>query len=397
MLRLGKQNIDIPAGAAAYTIRDSFVLPVDATLEAVQPHAHQRARHVTATATLPSGQVIPVIEIADWDFRWQDVYRYLTPVGLPKGARLDMTITYDNSTANLRNPSIPPRRIFWGQRSADEMGDVWFQVLTRSDRDRDVLLAQFRPKVLTEDTFGYEREIVREPSTAPLRDSAAMLYLELGNAAKALEHFAASARLQPQSAAAHFNLGTALSLNDRVDEAIAELQRALALRPDYGQAHNNLGSLLQKRGDGASARVHFAAAVEADPANAEAHRNLALISRESGDVAAAIAHYRAALAARPEWTPAMIDLAWLLATSRSEALRDAGQAIRLAERSSELTGRRDAAVLDVLAAAYAADGDFERATATAEAALALAAPGTGADVIRVRLDLYRQRRAFLGR
>ncbi len=397
MLRLGKQDIDIPAGAAAHTIRDAFVLPVDATLHAVQPHAHQRARRVRATATLPGGQVIPVIEIADWDFRWQDVYRYATPLALPKGTRLDMAITYDNSAANPRNPWNPPRRVFWGQRSADEMGDVWFQVLTHDDRDRDVLLAGFRPKILTEDTFGYEREIGREPRTASLRDSAAMLYLELGNVAKALEHFAASATLQPESAAAHFNLGTALSLNGRFDEAIAELRRALALRPDYGQAHNNLGSLYRQRGDLPAARHHFGEAVRVDPANAEAHRNLALLSRDGGDLPAALAHYRAALAARPEWAPAMTDLAWVLATSGNPALRDAGEAIRLAERSHQLTGGRDPGVMDVLAAAYASAGDFARAAATAETALQLAGGGPAGDAIRVRLELYRQRRPFVGR
>jgi len=38
-----------------------------------------------------------------------------------------------------------------------------------------------------------------------------------------------------------------------------------------------------------------------------------------------------------------------------DALRDAGQAVRLAERAADITGKRDAKVLDVLAAAYADD------------------------------------------
>ena len=397
MLRLGKQDIDIPAGEKAHTIRDEYVLPVDATLEAVQPHAHQRARQIRAEATLPGGQVVPVIAIADWDFRWQDVYRYVTPLSLQKGTKLSMAITYDNSAENLRNPWQPPHRVFWGQRSADEMGDVWFQVLTKSERDRQALLAEFRPKILREDTFGYEREIVREPQVASLRDSAAMLYLELGNVNKAAEHFAASVRMQPENAAAHFNLGTVLSMQNKLDEALSEFNRALALKPDYGQAHNNLGSLLRQRGDAKGAQLHFREALRLDPANAEAHRNLAGLSRDAGDLAAAIQHYRDALKAKPDWIPAMMELAWMLATSNKDVLRDGGQAIRLAERTNELTGRRDPAVLDVLAAAYAAGGDFARATATAESALKLAGAGPGADAIRVRLDLYRQGRLFLTR
>ena len=55
MLRLGRQNIDIPAGEKEYVTTDSFVLPVEVTVEAVQPHAHYRAREVRGTATLPDG------------------------------------------------------------------------------------------------------------------------------------------------------------------------------------------------------------------------------------------------------------------------------------------------------------------------------------------------------
>lgn len=402
MLRLGKQDIDIPAGAATHTIHDSFVLPVDATLHAVQPHAHQRARRVRATATTPGGRVMPVLAIDDWDFRWQDAYRLAAPVALPKGTTLAMTITYDNSADNPRNPWRPPRQVFWGQRSAEEMGDVWFQLVARSDSDRERLLERIRPKILTEDTFGYEREIARDPTSMALRDSAAMLYLELGNPAKAVEHFAAAAAQQPGRAAAHFNLGTALSLVGRFDDAVAALTRALALNPNYGQAHNNLGSLLRQRGDVSGARAHFRDAVRADAGNAEAHRNLAALSRDEGDAPAAIAHLRAALRARPEWVPALSDLAWLLATGPGPvgpsgvegAPRGPEEAVRLAERASELTGAREPAVLDVLAAAYAAAGDFPRAIATAEAALTYAPPGVGAAAIRARLDLYRRGRTF---
>src|SRR4030095_12159170 len=55
MLRLGRQSIDIAAGDAHYTIEDSFVLPVDVEVQAVQPHAHYRAREGRARAPLPGG------------------------------------------------------------------------------------------------------------------------------------------------------------------------------------------------------------------------------------------------------------------------------------------------------------------------------------------------------
>ena len=156
ILRLGSQGIDIPPGESRYVIRDSYVLPVDVELLAVQPHAHYRAREIRGVATLPDGTSRMVMHIKDWDFRWQHVYRHESPIKLPKGTRLSMEYTYDNSAANARNPELPPARVFWGQRSRDEMGDLWFQLLAANDTDRRNLNAEITAKMTAEDIVGYE-------------------------------------------------------------------------------------------------------------------------------------------------------------------------------------------------------------------------------------------------
>ena len=61
------------------------------------------------TATLPDGTVRPLLWIKDWDFAWQDQYRFARPIKLPKGTRIDLVAHFDNSSANPRNPFIPPR------------------------------------------------------------------------------------------------------------------------------------------------------------------------------------------------------------------------------------------------------------------------------------------------
>ncbi len=88
-----------------------------------------------ATATLPDGSTRPLLWIRDWDFNWQDTYVYKKPFTLPKGTRLDATISYDNSADNPRNPITPPRRALWGEQSFDEMGTVGFgfEVLNQAD------------------------------------------------------------------------------------------------------------------------------------------------------------------------------------------------------------------------------------------------------------------------
>jgi tetratricopeptide (TPR) repeat protein len=393
MLRLGRQSLDIPAGATRYTSTDSFVLPVDVEVQAVQPHAHYLAREVRGTARLPDGTIKPLIVIKDWDFRWQQVYRYVQPISLPKGTTLAMEFVYDNSAANIRNPSRPPRRVLWGQRSADEMGDLWIQVLTRDARDLATLNAQFRPKVLAEDVIGYEVRIKAEPDSAALHDDAALLYLDLGRPADAVRHFEAAVAMKPESAAAHFNLGTALVAAGRFDEALIRFRKALELRPDYGLAHNNLGGVLFKLGRLDEAERHLSDAVRFDADNAEARDNLGRLLAERGRTAQAIEQFREAGRLRPGWAAPYAEAAWLLAAG-DDSVRNPAEAVGLALKAVDLTARRDPVALDALAAAYAAAGDFGRAVTTAEAALRLTVSGEASRALRARLSLYREGKAF---
>jgi hypothetical protein len=282
MLRLGRQSIDIPAGDAHYVVTDSYTLPVDVELEAVQPHAHYRARDVRGMATLPDGSTKPLIDIADWDFRWQHVYRFVTPLRLPKGTTLSMRYTYDNSAANARNPQQPPVRARWGQRSAEEMGDLWIQVLPRDGHDLDLLSSDFRPKVAAEDVKGYEVEIEKHPGDAGLHDDVAMLYLELGKSLGAIAHFTASLALKPQSASAHYNLGTALAVAHRLDAAADEYREALRIDPAYANAHNNLGNVLLALRQFDEALREFREVVRLQPDSAAAQKNLAAAYAAAG-------------------------------------------------------------------------------------------------------------------
>jgi Flp pilus assembly protein TadD len=267
ILRLGSQGIDIPPGEPHYVIRDSYVLPVDVQLLAIQPHAHYRARQIRGLATFPDGTSRVVMQIKDWDFRWQHVYREERPLPLPKGTRLSMEYTYDNSSTNIRNPELPPARVFWGQRSRDEMGDLWFQLLASNETDRARLNAEISAKMTSEDIVGYETMLKVTPNDAELHDDVALPYMGLGFAANAVRHFQATALLKPESAAAHFNLGTAYAQAGRFDNSIASFREALRLRPDYALARGNLARILLITGSVADALREFQEAVRLDPNN----------------------------------------------------------------------------------------------------------------------------------
>lgn len=428
MLRLGRQNLDIAPNERDYRSVDTYVLPVDVQVQEIQPHSHYRARSIKAWAELPAGGTRPLIYIPQWDFAWQDAYRYASPFWLPAGTRIVTEYRFDNTADNPRNPASPPRRALWGFRSSDEMADVWIQVLTRTDADRRRLAASFRRKADEEDIVGYETRIREDPAYAALHADVAVLYLEIGKPQGAVDHFGAVVRLQPASAVAVYNLGTALEAAGRFDEASAEYAKAIALDPAYAAAHVNLGNLQLRAGRLADARGEYEAAVRLDPASADAHNNLGRVlllggdrarasaeiaealrlrpayaearfnagelRREAGQWPAAVEEYAKAIEIRPDWAPCLARLAWVLSTAPDPAVRDGARAVPLASRAVDLTGRSDLDALDALAAAYARAGRFRDAESTAVAALKLAKTPEQAAEIRTRGALYRRHEAY---
>ena len=394
MIRLGKQDLDIPAGAAAHQVTDAFVLPVAAAVLAIQPHAHYRARSVDAAATLPDGSRRSLIRIDDWDMNWQDRYVYAAPMRLPAGTRLSMTYTFDNSIGNPRNPDRPPSRTRWGWRSTDEMADVWIQVTTNSDDDRARLAGAVSRKMLIEDAIGSEVLLEREPDHVNLRNDAARIYLALARPEQALPHFERVRILQPGSAVAWFNEGTALEAMGRASDAAARYAEALRLDPRHSPALNNAAALALKAGRLDEARLAFDRAVTADPGNADARANLGLTLIAAGRSDDGLIQVREAIALKPQLIGGLTSHVWLLAAHHDPAARRPAEALALAQRVATASADR-AGALDALAASQAATGDFQAAVQTAGAALSAAPDESLKTAIRGRLALYRNRHVFV--
>lgn len=428
LLRLGRQDIDIAPGDGNHTISDSYALPVDAAILAIKPHAHYRAREIRATATLPDGTTKRLLHIKDWDFKWQHTYRFAEPLDFPKATTLRMQYTYDNSADNPRNPQLPPRRVRWGPSSFDEMGDLWIQVLTKEDSDRITLEQDFRRQAAAAEIVGYQALIENEPANSALHDEVAMLFLELGRPNDAVSHFEVSLRLQPDSAASHFNLGTALTMAGDLDESIRRYRKALRLDPDRAHVHLNLGNALASQGRTEDALDHYRSALRLEPEYArarnnvgnvlmglgrleeaashlrealridaelpDAHFNLALMLLGRRELPEAVDHLRIAVRLRPDWTAALTRLAWVLATASDGRVRDAAEAVRLAEHTARLTRRRDAQTLDVLAAAHAAAGRFDRALRIIQEAVALDPSASSLSGMLARRELYAARQPY---
>jgi spermidine synthase len=141
----------------------------------------------------------------------------------------------------------------------------------------------------------------------------------------------------------------------------------------------------------------FSHALEVTERNHIAHAFLGAAYAERGQTAETIRHYREAVRIRPEFRTAANNLAWLLATARDPSLRDPVLAVSLAESAAAPPAPANPAVLDTLAAAYAAAGRYGEAARVAEQALLqaeAAGPAALAAQIRERLALYRAGRPY---
>jgi Flp pilus assembly protein TadD len=149
----------------------------------------------------------------------------------------------------------------------------------------------------------------------------------------------------------------------KVDEAIAQWQKALGMKPDYTEVRVNLGGAFVMQ----------------------------------GRFTEAMTQWREALRLEPNRLPALTNLAWMLATCPDLRIRNGAQAVGLAERAVELAGRDDPMILDTLGAAYAEAGRFAEAIETTRRAAILAAQRNDqslANELNTRLALYQTHKPF---
>lgn len=249
------EKLSIPPGNGNFTVGDTFTVPIDCDVLAIYPHAHYLGNRLQADATLPNGSRVPLIHIPHWDLSWQAVYRYQHPVFLPRGSVISMTYSYDNSSANVRNPNNPPKRVEAGNSATDEMSHLWLQLLPHGHGD--------------------QRRIIQE----------AMAQHRLSK--------------NPNDYSAWLNLG-AIRLS-RLDPQAAEpaLRKAVALDPAQPEGHDMLGLALRQLGQSAESLHEFQLAVEHDPQYMDGRYNLAKALAARGDYRAALKNLRVVAAAYP--------------------------------------------------------------------------------------------------
>jgi tetratricopeptide (TPR) repeat protein len=202
---------------------------------------------------------------------------------------------------------------------------------------------------------------------------------------------------QPQQAELFYLLGNIRYRLARSDDAIASFLKALEIDPKHSGAANNLGALLVAKGKDDEAMNLFTKAIQDNPANLDACDNLAQTLVKKGKHEEAVAILRKALKLAPNHPGCHIRLAWILATSPVDSIRNGLEATQLARRAGELVGKDVPDVLDSLAAAYAETGRFTEAQEAVTKALdhpVMQNNPERAAQIRKHLEAYRSGRPF---
>jgi Flp pilus assembly protein TadD len=288
-------QLDIPPGDANFSIEDSLTLPVDVNVLGAYPHAHYLGHDLQGWAILPSGEKKWLVWIRNWDIDRQSVYRYKEPIFLPKGTVLHMRYIYDNSAANPHNPHVPPVRVRAGNRSEDEMGHLWLQVLP-----------------------------VNTPANAP----DPRLLLEEAWMRRRLEK-------TPTDEIDMYNLAGALAGQEKYAEAAQVYEQELKLDPNNARSLTALGAALEGAGQFDQARERYRSAITlattTDSGGCDARFDLARLGVRRAEYAEAEKEFRALLASCREDAESRSGLgAALLGAGRAdEATREFNRALEL--------------------------------------------------------------------
>jgi tetratricopeptide (TPR) repeat protein len=240
----------------------------------------------------------------------------------------------------------------------------------------------------------YRKAILINPGHAPAYNNLGLALAAKGELDQAIAEFRKTVELEPARAEAEGNLGRALIAKGSVDEAIPHFERALDLGPETAEFHTNLGIALAKRGQLTDAIPHFERALALSPDTVDARYYLGKALVMNGRGAEGLAYWRQVLSNDPDNLQVLNDLAWVLATSHEETLRNGNAALPLAEHAVELTSAREPGILGTLAAVYAENGRFDKAIELEQQAVELAAQqgnSTLAASLKARLALYRDK------
>jgi len=199
-------------------------------------------------------------------------------------------------------------------------------------------------------------------------------------------------RVNPFNPNLHHSLAVVSAEIGDLTNAIIHLRLALEFKPKWPAALSLLALTLASTGQLDEAAEQYQRAIQAKPDDPKLRYTYALTLGIQGKAREAADQYRQVLQLQPDHVEALNNLAWILATSPMDDVRNGAEAVRLGERACNLTQQGEPVLLGTLAAAYAEAGRFAEAVQAAEKARGLAQSAGQKEVAeknRKLLELYR--------
>ena len=243
----------------------------------------------------------------------------------------------------------------------------------------------------------YEQAIRLNPMNAGAYVNRGAILAQRGDHDAAILDYNEAIRFEPKMAEAFYNRGVSLGANERWDAALRDFDEALRLNPRSAGIHAARGEVFVMQGKPKNARREFEAAVRLEPKTPGAWLGLARLDQLAGRFAGAAEKLAKANKLNPNVPRVLNYSAWLHATAPMASIRNGKKAVEHALQACELTNWQNFGYVDTLAAAYAEQGEFEKATDFQWYALSLI-PDDEANAHRAeaeeRLALYQQRRKY---
>lgn len=122
-----------------YTVPNVSPLQDNFTVLSVAPHMHKVGRSIKCYAIKPNNDTINLINIPNWDFRWQGQYEFRQPIIIPEGTILKAEAFYDNTSANPNAPN-PNTWVYAGEATTNEMMLIYFSYLYTFPGDENIII-----------------------------------------------------------------------------------------------------------------------------------------------------------------------------------------------------------------------------------------------------------------
>ena len=180
-----------------------------------------------------------------------------------------------------------------------------------------------------------------------------------------------------------------LTEDGQLDEAIAGMERAVEALPEENDLLMNLAVYYTGNHQTNEALQIYDKLLDRSLPHAIIYQYRGDLFLNIGKQAEAIKDYDQALKLQPNDSGILNNLAWVLATSTEDELRDAERALELAKRACEVTQYKEAHILSTLAAAFAEKGNFTEAVRWSEEAVKLGNPAVD-DQLKAELKSYRE-------